>query len=162
MDRPGLAAGAIPTNDHLTCVFVGAPPAVLADLVQDGRPDHAMRYVRGMPGYLRRAIGPGWALIGDAGYWKDPLSAHGLTDAFRDAELLADAVTSTRGPGPAQVRALADYEARRDALARPFLDVTEKIAAYQWDLTEVRGLLIELAAVMSDEIDVLSSIQEEV
>ena len=36
--------------------------------------------------------GPGWALVGDAGYWKDPISAHGLTDALRDAELLARAV----------------------------------------------------------------------
>ena len=39
------------------------------------------------PGYLRRSYGPGWALVGDAGYWKDPISAHGLTDALRDAEL---------------------------------------------------------------------------
>ena len=30
---------------------------------------------------------PGWALVGDAGWWKDPLSTHGITDALRDAEL---------------------------------------------------------------------------
>ena len=46
----------------------------------------------GPPGYLRRPWGPGWALVGDAGYWKDPISAHGLTDALRDAELLARAI----------------------------------------------------------------------
>ena len=40
------------------------------------------------------ASGPGWALVGDAGYHRDPITGHGITDAFRDAELLADAVHS--------------------------------------------------------------------
>ena len=93
---PGVSAGAIPTNDGLICAFVGASPARLAALVEAGGPGHAvgvlagectlgerlrgatrvegLRYMRGMPGYLRRSSGPGWALIGDAGYWKDPLS----------------------------------------------------------------------------------------
>lgn len=43
-------------------------------------------------GFFRRAWGPGWALVGDAGYFKDPLTAHGITDALRDAELLARAI----------------------------------------------------------------------
>ena len=34
--------------------------------------------------------GPGWALVGDAGYHLDPITAQGMLDAFRDAELLAD------------------------------------------------------------------------
>ena len=40
---------------------------------------------------MRQAFGPGWALVGDAGYFKDPLTAHGISDALRDAELLANA-----------------------------------------------------------------------
>ena len=43
-------------------------------------------------GFFRVAGGPGWALVGDAGYHKDPITAQGMSDAFRDAELLADAV----------------------------------------------------------------------
>ena len=68
------------------------------------RPPSADELAHGTPrrrrAHLRRASpatsgvpwGPGWALVGDAGYWKDPISAHGLTDALRDAELLARAV----------------------------------------------------------------------
>jgi 2-polyprenyl-6-methoxyphenol hydroxylase-like FAD-dependent oxidoreductase len=180
--RPGLAVGAIPTNDHLTCVFVAAPPARVAELVQHGGPDHAMRavagaftlgdriipatqvdglrYMRGLPGYLRSSTGPGWALVGDSGYWKDPLTTHGLSDAFRDAELLARAVVAAPDPGPAQGYALADYRAQRAALAHPLLDVTERIAAFEWDLTEIRQLLIQLSAVMNDEFHVLSPVQD--
>jgi 2-polyprenyl-6-methoxyphenol hydroxylase-like FAD-dependent oxidoreductase len=180
--RPGLAAGAIPTNDALTCVFVAAPPAHLADLVRDGGPGRALltvtdafdlssrlrratrveglRHTHGLPGHLRRSTGPGWALVGDAGYWKDPLSTHGLTDAFRDAELLARTVIEAPDPGPGQSRALADYEAQRDALAFPLLEVTERIAGFRWDLAEIQGLLIHLAAVINDDLHVLSPIAD--
>ena len=48
----------------------------------------------GEPGFLRRAAGPGWALVGDAGYFKDPITAHGITDALRDAGLLAAAAAA--------------------------------------------------------------------
>ena len=44
-----------------------------------------------LPNHVRRPSGPGWALVGDAGYHRDPITGHGMTDAFRDAELLADA-----------------------------------------------------------------------
>jgi flavin-dependent dehydrogenase len=81
-----------------------------------------------MPGYLRRATGPGWALVGDAGYFKDPLTAHGITDALRDAEFLTRAVVDGGQD------ALDEYERTRDRLSLPLLDVAESIAAYQWDL----------------------------
>jgi flavin-dependent dehydrogenase len=48
----------------------------------------------GLTGYLREAAGPGWALVGDAGYFKDPITAHGITDALRDAQILARVVTA--------------------------------------------------------------------
>jgi 2-polyprenyl-6-methoxyphenol hydroxylase-like FAD-dependent oxidoreductase len=174
----GVSAGAIPTNDGLSCVFVGAPPPRLAGLVEAGGPGHAvrtlaresalgdrllgatrvggLRYMRGMPGYLRQSAGPGWALVGDAGYWKDPLSVHGMTDAFRDAELLTCAVLAAPDPGPRRAEALVEYECARDALARPMLDVTERLASYDWSLTDVRELLMRLAAVMADELELLA------
>ena len=51
-----------------------------------------LRGFGGAPGYLRQCHGAGWALVGDAGYFKDPLTAHGITDALRDAELLSRAI----------------------------------------------------------------------
>ena len=178
--RPGYSAGAIPTNEGLTCVFAGTTAARAAGLVGAGGPAYAfqrlaegsqvaprlagaervgaLRYARGLPGFVRRSWGDGWALIGDAGYWKDPLSTHGITDALRDAELLARAVLRAPAPGPAQLDALAGYQAVRDELALPMLAVTERIAAHDWDLAEVRRLLMTLASTMTDELELIGSL----
>ena len=131
--RPDACAGVIPTNDGLACVFAAATPAHRA-----GRRGHPLRrrrraspdsprgwrrrrprrrpHLRGR-GHLRRSWGPGWALVGDAGYWKDPISAHGLTDALRDAELLARAIVAICGDGADEREALAAYQATRDDLS---------------------------------------------
>jgi flavin-dependent dehydrogenase len=178
--KPGFSAGAIPTNDGLTCVFVGTTAARTARLVGSGGTGYAfqrlaerssiaprladaervgaLRYARGLPGYLRRSWGTGWALVGDAGYWKDPLSTHGMTDALRDAELLARAVLSAPRPGRTQLDALAGYQSVRDELALPMLHVTERIASHDWDLAEVRRLLMALASTMTDELELIGSI----
>jgi flavin-dependent dehydrogenase len=177
---PGFSAGAIPTNDGLTCVFAGTTAARAARLVDAGGTAHAfrrlaerssiasvlgdgervggLRYARGLPGYLRRSWGNGWALLGDAGYWKDPLSTHGITDALRDAELLAQAVREAPRAGPSQLEALAGYQSARDQLARPMLSITERIASHEWDLAEVRRLLMTLASAMTDELELIGSI----
>ncbi len=70
-----------------------ADPA-LAALVAGAEPDEPLCVFAGRQGFLRQAYGPGWALVGDAGYFKDPLTAHGITDALRDAELLANAAAA--------------------------------------------------------------------
>src|SRR6185295_4958018 len=112
-----LGAGVIPTNAGAFCVFAAMPPdrfdsevrhhpAVgMADVVSALDPDlwHALstgtragpiRSWPGVRGQFRKPYGPGWALVGDAGYFKDPFAAHGISDAFRDAELLTDAALS--------------------------------------------------------------------
>src|SRR4029453_16063564 len=110
MFTTSATAGLIPTNDGLTCVFVGTAPErfargetdLYANLLREANPTIAERVLSGSqvgvtrrftarPGRMLRPHGPGWALVGDAGYWKDPITAHGLTDALRDAELLARA-----------------------------------------------------------------------
>jgi 2-polyprenyl-6-methoxyphenol hydroxylase-like FAD-dependent oxidoreductase len=179
--RPGSSAGTIPTNDGLTCVFVGAPPAAMDRLVAAGGPGGAvrclagppgllgprlaaaervgsLRHVRGRPAVLRRCSGPGWVLVGDAGYWKDPLSTHGMSDALRDAELLARAVLTAPRPGPAQEAALAGYQAERDRLSVPMLAVVERLASYDWDLAGVPSLLRTLAGTMADEVELLAGL----
>jgi 2-polyprenyl-6-methoxyphenol hydroxylase-like FAD-dependent oxidoreductase len=174
--RPGAAAGLIPTNDGLTCVFAGGPPArigrggrrVLDDVLREASPSVAARVATGTapagvrtfagaPGFLRRPWGPGWALVGDAGYWKDPISAHGLTDALRDAELLARAVVASRSGTVAETEALSAYQAVRDELSLPLFHTTDRIAANQWDETEIATLLLELSSAMADEVDAIAA-----
>src|SRR5262245_23366178 len=136
--RPGSMAGIIPTNDGKACVFAGstagrvgsggidtlgeilagASPGVAARVAAATAPPGIRRF-SGLPGLIRRPWGPGWALVGDAGYWKDPISVHGLTDALRDAELLARAIVSSEPGEPDRAAALADYQATRDRLSRP-------------------------------------------
>lgn len=177
--RPGVTAGTIPTNDGLTCVFVGGCPSRLAPLVRSVGPASAfsrlaraaglqdrlapavrsgtVRHVHGLPaGYLRTAGGAGWALVGDAGHWLDPMSTHGMTAALRDADLLTRAVVSSTGTD--RRAALADYQAQRDRLSRPMMGITERIASYTWDLTEIRGLLRGLASAMTDEVEALTAL----
>jgi flavin-dependent dehydrogenase len=100
----------------------------------------------GRLGYLRQSWGPGWALVGDAGYFKDPLTAHGITDAFRDAELLADAIVADT---PA---ALAEYQHCRDTWSEGLFDVTDRIASFEWRLDTVGALLERLSREMSDDV----------
>ncbi|GHO90337.1 FAD-dependent oxidoreductase [Reticulibacter mediterranei] len=81
-----------------------------------------------LPNFFRRSSGPGWALVGDAGHCKDPILAHGMSDAFRDADLLADAVESGLSGECSLQKALADYEQRRDDAALPLYELNCQMA----------------------------------
>ncbi len=117
-----------------------------------------MRTFAGRPGHIRRSWGRGWALVGDAGYFKDPLSAHGLTDALRDAELLARAVIAVIDTGADEHDALASYQTRRDTLSTALFDVTDVIAGHRWTDTEIPDLLLQLSAAMADEVEALAEL----
>ena len=99
-------------------------------------------------------------MVGDAGYFKDPITAHGITDALRDAELLARAVLNAPRGGQAQLNALHDYERTRDRLSKPLFDITEQIASYRWDLAQLRGHLHELSDAMRPEVDALRALDQ--
>jgi 2-polyprenyl-6-methoxyphenol hydroxylase-like FAD-dependent oxidoreductase len=174
--RPEATAGVIPTNDGLACVFVSAgPPGIgrggvpvireivgrsapeLADrLAAATRPDRTWTFP-GRPGHMRQAWGPGWALVGDAGYYRDPIGAHGLTDALRDAELLARAIIATHDGGT-ENEALAEYQSTRDMLSHTMFDVVDTVATHRWTDAEIGGLLLRLNAVMNNEIDYLAGL----
>jgi 2-polyprenyl-6-methoxyphenol hydroxylase-like FAD-dependent oxidoreductase len=81
-----------------------------------------------LPGYLRKPFGPGWALVGDAGYHKNPITAMGINDAFRDAELLADALDDAFSGRRAYDEAMADYQRSRDRAALPVYELTDDFA----------------------------------
>jgi 2-polyprenyl-6-methoxyphenol hydroxylase-like FAD-dependent oxidoreductase len=172
--RPHACAGIIPTNDGLLCVFTASTPDrvgrggkdVLESVLAQASPETAarvragtaptgVRAFTGHPGFMRRAWGPGWALVGDAGYWKDPLTAHGLTDALRDAELLARAIVASASGEVTEREALAGYQASRDRLSLPLFRTTDTIAAQRWTDAEIGGLLLQLSSAMADEVDAL-------
>ncbi|TWP50494.1 FAD-dependent monooxygenase [Lentzea tibetensis] len=174
--RPDAASGVVPTNDGQACVYTSASPrrigrgglAPLTRIVAESAPDlsvrladatapSALRTFTGAPGHVRRSWGRGWALVGDAGYFKDPLSAHGLTDALRDAELLARAVAEVVD-GADERDALAGYQATRDALSTALFDVMDVIAGHRWSEDEIAGLLLQLNAAMADEVEALAAL----
>jgi flavin-dependent dehydrogenase len=167
---PERGMGTIPTNGGDTCVYAGMRPdhllagrehgleALFHDTIRSLSPELAeriaeraaytkLRAFAGAPTFLRESWGPGWALVGDAGYFKDPLTAHGITDALRDAELLA--LAAAEGTDAA----LAAYEARRDELSRGLMDVTGRIASLDWELGELQDLHRELSRQMQREVE---------
>jgi 2-polyprenyl-6-methoxyphenol hydroxylase-like FAD-dependent oxidoreductase len=175
--RPDAASGAIPTNDGQTCVFASASPrrigrggleslsrivakssGDLTERLAAAAPPAALRTFTGLPGHIRRSWGRGWALVGDAGYFKDPISAHGLTDALRDAELLARAIVAVVRDGADEHDALAGYQATRDTLSAALFDVTDVIAGHHWTDAEIPDLLLELNAAMADELEAVATL----
>src|SRR6185437_15493512 len=106
-------------------VLAEASAGLASGMPQDA-PSGGWRVFAGRKGFLRQPYGPGWALVGDAGYFKDPLTAHGITDALRDAEVLANAIA--RGTDAA----LADYAVIRDGLSLPLFRASEAIASFGW------------------------------
>lgn len=174
----GAAAGAIPTNDGRTCVFAAVPPTAfrdtaardlpglyesvlraldpgLAEAVSRGPTDVRLRAFPGIPGFLRRSFGPGWALVGDAAFFRDPITAHGITDAFREADLLAHALLS---PEP---HALAAYERDRNVRVSGILEITDRISSFDWDMEEVKALHLDLSRAMNVGVDALRALDAE-
>lgn len=175
--RPNACAGVIPTNGGQACVFASASPrrigaggiGLITDIVAAGSSEIARRLGAATPpsgtrtwsghrAYLRRAFGRGWALVGDAGYFKDPISAHGLTDALRDAELLARAIVEGIDDDAAMVAALGHYQATRDRLSIPMFDIVERIAGNEWDDRQILSLLVRLSESMTAEVELLAGL----
>ena len=148
--RPCFGYAAWPTNDDLTLVIAGrsidefdamkrdiegtyvetleiAAPA-FADRVRGAKREE--RFVgTAVRGYLRKPFGPGWALVGDAGYNKDFITAQGIHDAFRDAELCATALDEAFEGRRGFEDALGEYQARRDEQVMPMYEFTAELAA---------------------------------
>ena len=174
--RPSGSIGAIPTNNGATCVFASIPAerfqselrhdptSAYRRLIRDVSPVFEARLygarrvepVRGFgghAGFIKQGVGPGWALVGDAGYFKDPLTAHGITDALRDAELLARAIVQET---PA---ALAEYETTRHDLSRRLFELTDDIASFAWTDDELQSLHRDFSREMSREVKALAALE---
>lgn len=149
----GAFAGVFPTNGGESCVWVCAPGSWTAGLRGPGRgaaflevlarvsPSLAARVAAapgaspvrgavGLPNHLRRPAGPGWWLVGDASHHRDPITGHGITDALRDAELLAVELDGVLRGRTDERSAARRYRLARDTAARPVFDLTCRLAAF--------------------------------
>ncbi|WP_255360288.1 NAD(P)/FAD-dependent oxidoreductase [Nocardia sp. BMG51109] len=85
----------------------------------------AGRWICGsVPNFFRKPYGPGWALVGDASYSKDPCTAAGITDAMGGAELLSAALDRGLSGRATMNDALAEYEQARNTKAFQHYDYT--------------------------------------
>jgi 2-polyprenyl-6-methoxyphenol hydroxylase-like FAD-dependent oxidoreductase len=160
--RPQRGFAAWPTNDGLTLVIAGWPyrdfEANRSDVERhfhetlELAPAFAER-IRGakreerfvgaaVPGYFRTPFGPGWALLGDAGYNKDYITAQGISDAFRDAELCAEALDQAFSGARAFDEAMAEYQSKRDTQVRPMYELTADFASLEPPPPELQQLLV--------------------
>ncbi len=94
-----------------------------------------------LPGYFRTPFGPGWALVGDAGYHKNPITAMGINDAFRDAELVAAALADDLADRRPLADGMRDYQRTRDGEARPVYEFTDDFAQLRPPPPELQRLL---------------------
>jgi 2-polyprenyl-6-methoxyphenol hydroxylase-like FAD-dependent oxidoreductase len=97
-----------------------------------------------LPGYFRKPFGPGWALVGDAGYHKNPITAMGINDAFRDAELVAGAVDDELSGRRAFADGMRDYQEVRDREAMPVYEFTDEFAQVRPPSPELQQLIGEI------------------
>ena len=167
--RPGRMVYAWRTNDGLTVAGICYPHSdfraaltdrgtkVLAELdaLAPGfgeRVRAASRASRWRTGcassFSRTPVGPGWALLGDAGLTMDPITAAGITNAFRDAALMAEAVDEgLRGD---MDTALAGFEERRDALSVPLYHFTCEMARLEPPTQEIVDFFVGLGQSQED------------
>lgn len=159
--RPDRGWAAVSTNDGLTMLVVGWPyaesMAYKADIeanylkTLELAPEFAERvraatrverfYGGSVPNFFRKPFGPGWALVGDAGYNKDPITAQGISDAFRDAELCSTALDETFTGRRSFNDAMADYQRTRDAHVLPVYEFTAQLATLEAPPEEMQQLL---------------------
>ncbi|HEX5618908.1 MAG TPA: NAD(P)/FAD-dependent oxidoreductase [Solirubrobacteraceae bacterium] len=135
--------GAWPTNDGLVMTYVAAPAGdfgafradpegrllealdrtgELGEQVRAGERADRVKGTADLPNRFHATHGPGWALVGDAGLLMDPITGQGISQAFRDAELLADAVAAGTP--------LDSYQRARDADALPMYEMTADLASF--------------------------------
>jgi flavin-dependent dehydrogenase len=148
-DRPDRIVVVFPTNDGQT--LIGMQGAIrdfhdfrsdiegnfqrtldlvpeVAERVASGRRESRLLGTADFDNFFRVPYGPGWALVGDAGYHRDAMLGQGISDAFRDAELLAGALGDAfSGDRPIE-DALADYQQQRDEAVLPMYELVTEMA----------------------------------
>jgi 2-polyprenyl-6-methoxyphenol hydroxylase-like FAD-dependent oxidoreductase len=160
-DRGDRAFAVWPTNDDLTLVVAGWPIAEFEANKKDverhylAALDRAPEFARrirdakredrfvgaSVPNFFRKPYGPGWALVGDAGYNKDFMTAQGISDAFRDAELCVNALDAALSGARRFDEAMSAYQSARDVAALPMYEFTCQFASMTPPPPEMQQLL---------------------
>jgi flavin-dependent dehydrogenase len=159
--RDMRAFAVAPTHDDLTLVIAGWPYAEFAENKKDIEANYlktielapvfakrlrsATRVApfagTAVPNYFRKPYGPGWALVGDAGYNKDFITAQGILDAFRDAELCAKAIDESLSGARSFDDAMAEYQLIRDERGGAMYDFTCELATLEPPPPELQQIL---------------------
>jgi flavin-dependent dehydrogenase len=152
-DGNGRVFGLFPTNEGLTVSFIGLQnhqfAAYRADIegtfyrgmeacypemaarLRAGRQEERWAGTADLPNFFRKPYGPGWALVGDAGYHKDPITGYGITDAFLQAQWLTEALDAAFLGTKPWDEALSGYEQQRNAFDMPMYDFICLLASLQ-------------------------------
>ncbi|MDP1702014.1 MAG: NAD(P)/FAD-dependent oxidoreductase [Aestuariivirga sp.] len=169
-----------PTNEGLTMVAVSWPVAEFRK-VRSNIEESFNSAVAGVPwieerfraakrqerfagtadqaGFFRTSHGPGWALVGDAGYHRDAITAQGMTDAFLHAELLAQAINAGFDGNTPMDQALGEYQNKRDASVMPMYGLTNdlaRLAPPPPDMTQLMGAIHGNPRATSDFLGIMS------
>jgi 2-polyprenyl-6-methoxyphenol hydroxylase-like FAD-dependent oxidoreductase len=147
--RDYQAVGCFPTHDGLTLIAVLWPSRrfqevrsdieghvrkvlestpTVAERVSGARREEKWVGIAGVQNYFRQPFGAGWALVGDAAYNKDPITAQGISDAFIDAEMLATALDDGWAGRRPLDEGLAENQTSRDLRVRPMYEFTSQLA----------------------------------
>jgi flavin-dependent dehydrogenase len=159
--EPYQGAACFPTHDGLTLI-AGAWPSKrfkeirsniqgnidklhesypsVKERLQSAKREEKWVGTAGVPNYFRKPYGPGWALVGDAGYIKDPLTAQGIADAFIDGENLTEALDAGFSERRPLDEALAEYHAARDERVTPLYHFTTELATLEPPPPEIQQL----------------------
>jgi 2-polyprenyl-6-methoxyphenol hydroxylase-like FAD-dependent oxidoreductase len=177
--RPDRGWALIPTNDELTLLVMGWPYAEASAFRTDIEANYlatlelapdvaervraatrADRFAGGaVENFFRKPFGPGWALVGDAGYCKDPITAQGIADAFRDAELCSTALDETFSGGRSFDEAMHAYQMTRDSEVLAIYEFTTQLATLEPPPPEMQQLLGAVAGnteAMNDFVSVIA------
>ena len=159
--RPHRGFAVAPTHDGLTLTVGGWPYSEFETNKKDVEgnflkmfelaPEFAER-VRGakreapfagapVSNFFRRPFGLGWALVGDAGYNKDPITAQGISDAFLDAERCGVALDQALSGGRPFDDAMGEYQRARDEHVLPRYEFTCQLATLEPPPPEMQQML---------------------
>ena len=162
---PYNAVGFIPTNDDLICLTVAclagefmsfrkdiegnylkaiAQVESLRDKMQDAKRESRITAMADLPNFYRQSYGPGWALVGDAGYHKDPITGQGMSDAIIYAEKLAEAIDAGFSGKENLMDALEKYQTERDEATLPMYHFTCDFAKLEPPTPEMEALFFAM------------------
>ncbi len=176
----GRGWGVFPTNDGLTCVVVGWPIAqfqanrkdyegnylrtfelapAFAELISRAKRETRFTGTADLPGFFRKPFGRGWVLVGDAGYHKDPITAFGITDAFRDAEAVSAALDEAFTEQRSYDDAMGAWQRERDESSLPVYGLTcdfAKIEPPPPEMQQLMGAVSQNPAACDDFVSALA------